>query len=125
MRRTAAPTVADLLQLARVHRRGRRRLRLDADQFQKDTGISVSYTADVNDNNEFFAKVNNQLGSCSSTKRDLFVLTDWMAARMIQVGWIQKLDAAKVPNLHANIIDSLKSTGWDPTATTPHRGRAA
>ena len=82
-------------------------------QFERDTGIKVQYTADVNDNNEFFAKVSNQLGSCSSSKRDLFALTDWMAARMIQVGWIQPLDAAKVPNLHANIIDSLKSPEWD------------
>ena len=83
-------------------------------QFQRDTGIKVRYTADVNDNNEFFAKVSNQLGSCSSSKRDLFALTDWMAARMIQVGWIQKIDASKVPNLHANIIDSLKAPEWDP-----------
>ncbi|WP_456697306.1 ABC transporter substrate-binding protein [Aeromicrobium sp. P5_D10] len=83
-------------------------------QFQEDTGIDVRYTADVNDNNEFFAKVSNQLGSCSSSKRDIFVLTDWMAARVIQVGWIQKLDAAKVPNLHANIIDSLAKPDWDP-----------
>lgn len=83
-------------------------------QFEKDTGIKVSYTADVNGNPDFFAKVKNQLGTCSSSKRDLFALTDWMAAKMIQVGWIQKLDAAKVPNLHANIIDSLKSPNWDP-----------
>ena len=83
-------------------------------QFERDTGIDVQYTADVNDNNEFFAKVSNQLGSCSSSKRDMFMLTDWMAARMIQVGWIQKLDAAKVPNLHANIIDSLAAPDWDP-----------
>jgi spermidine/putrescine transport system substrate-binding protein len=83
-------------------------------QFEKDTGIKVQYTADINDNNEFFAKVSNQLGSCSSSKRDLFALTDWMAARMIQVGWIQPLDAANVPNLHANIIDSLKAPEWDP-----------
>lgn len=83
-------------------------------QFEKDTGITVRYTADVNDNNEFFAKVKNQLGSGTSTKRDLFALTDWMAARMIQVGWIQKLDASKVPNLHANIIDSLAKPEWDP-----------
>ena len=52
-------------------------------------------------------------GILQPSKRDLFALTDWMAARMIQVGWIQKLDASKVPNLHANIIDSLKSPGWD------------
>ena len=34
--------------------------------FEKATGIKVAYTADVNDNNEFFAKVQNQLGSCTS-----------------------------------------------------------
>ncbi|MFI5428083.1 spermidine/putrescine ABC transporter substrate-binding protein [Aeromicrobium sp. UC242_57] len=83
-------------------------------QFEKDTGIDVQYTADINDNSEFFAKVSNQLGSCSSSKRDLFALTDWMAARMIQVGWIQPLDPANVPNLHANIIDSLAKPEWDP-----------
>jgi len=83
-------------------------------QFERDTGIEVRYTADVNDNNEFFAKVKNQLGSGTSSKRDLFALTDWMAARMIQVGWIQKLDTTKTPNLQANIIDSLKSPEWDP-----------
>lgn len=81
--------------------------------FEKETGISVSYTADVNDNSEFFAKVANQLGGCQSSKRDMFALTDWMAARMIQVGWIQKLDASKVPNLHNNLIDSLANVGWD------------
>ncbi|GAB4010812.1 polyamine ABC transporter substrate-binding protein [Nocardioides ultimimeridianus] len=81
--------------------------------FTEKYGITVDYTADVNDNNEFFAKVVNQLGACQSTKRDMFVLTDWMAARMIQMGWIQKLDASKVPNLHNNLIDTLK-VDWDP-----------
>ncbi len=82
-------------------------------QFEKTTGIKVAYTADVNDNNEFFAKVKNQLGSCSSSKRDMFMLTDWMASRMIQSGWIQKLDASKVPNLHTNLIDGLANVSWD------------
>jgi spermidine/putrescine transport system substrate-binding protein len=82
--------------------------------FEERTGIRVSYTADVNDNNEFFAKVKNQLGACESTKRDMFMLTDWMAARMIQMGWIQKLDKAKVPNLDKNLISSLRGVGWDP-----------
>jgi spermidine/putrescine transport system substrate-binding protein len=82
--------------------------------FSERTGIDVSYTADVNDNDEFFAKVKNQLGACESTKRDMFMLTDWMAARMIQMGWIQKLDKAKVPNLDKNLISSLRGVGWDP-----------
>src|SRR5215203_3957237 len=81
--------------------------------FEKATGIKVDYTADVNDNDEFYAKVQNQLSACTSTKRDMFMLTDWMAAKMIQSGWIQKLDASNVPNLHANIIDGLANVGWD------------
>lgn len=85
--------------------------------FEKETGISVSYTADVNDNNEFFAKVVNQLGACEPVNRDMFMLTDWAAARMIQLGWIQPMDAAKVPNLHKNLISSLQNLAWDPDRT--------
>ena len=51
--------------------------------FEARTGISVSYTDDVSDNAEFFAKVRNQLGDCQPIGRDLMVLTDWMAAKMI------------------------------------------
>jgi spermidine/putrescine transport system substrate-binding protein len=82
--------------------------------FQKRYGIDVNYVADVNDNNEFFAKVKNQLGACQSTGRDMFMLTDWMAARMIGMGWIQKLDKSKVPNVDKNLISSLRGVGWDP-----------
>lgn len=82
--------------------------------FANQNGIDVQYTEDVNDNNEFFAKVANQLGACQTTKRDMFMLTDWMAARMIQMGWIQPLNKANVPNLDANLISSLQGVGWDP-----------
>lgn len=82
--------------------------------FKKETGLSVDYVADVNDNIEFFAKVVNQLGACQPTKRDIITLTDWMAARMIQMGWIQKFDKANVPNLDKNLISSLQGVGWDP-----------
>ena len=82
--------------------------------FEQQTGISVDYTDDVNDNNEFYAKVKNQLAACEPIKRDMMVLTDWMAARMIGLGWIQPLDASKVPNLHKNLIPRLRNKPWDP-----------
>jgi spermidine/putrescine transport system substrate-binding protein len=85
--------------------------------FEQQTGISVQYNDDVNDNNEFYAKVKNQLGSCQPVKRDIMVLTDWMAARMIGLGWIQPLDASKVPNLHKNLIPRLQNKPWDPKET--------
>jgi spermidine/putrescine transport system substrate-binding protein len=84
------------------------------EKFQDETGITVQYDTDVNDNEQFFAKVSPQLSDCQSTGRDVFVLTDWMAARMIDLGWIQTLDHSKMPNVDANLIPFLKSPSWDP-----------
>ncbi len=84
------------------------------DGFESETGIQVTYNTDVNDNNQFFAKVRNQLGACEPTGRDIIVLTDWMAARMIGLGWIQELDMSAMPNVEANLTDSLREPSWDP-----------
>ena len=85
------------------------------EKFQKETGITVDYrNGDVNDNETFFAKVSPQLQDCRSTGRDAFVVTDYMAARMIDLGWIQKLDKENMPNVEANLIEFLKSPDWDP-----------
>ncbi|GIJ33051.1 polyamine ABC transporter substrate-binding protein [Micromonospora sediminimaris] len=83
------------------------------DGFVSRTGIQVTYTEDINDNNEFFGKVQNQLAACQSTGRDIMVLTDWMAARMIRLGWIQKLDRSKLPNVEANLLPSLRNRPFD------------
>ena len=83
-------------------------------KFEQHFGVKVNYRTDINDNIAFFPKVVNQLGSCTPTGRDMFVLTDWMAARMVQMGWIQPMDPARVPNLHKNIISSLRAPDWDP-----------
>ncbi len=82
--------------------------------FMSDTGIEVDYVDDVNDNADFFAKVRNQLGACESTGRDMFTLTDWMAAKMINLGWLQELDKANLPAVEANLLESLRSPSWDP-----------
>ena len=82
--------------------------------FQDRTGVTVDYTDDVNDNNDFYAKVKNQLGACTPINRDIMILTDWMAARMIDLNWIQKLDVSAIPNVTANIIDPLRDRPWDP-----------
>jgi spermidine/putrescine transport system substrate-binding protein len=83
-------------------------------RFQDETGITVTYNVDINDNAEFYAKVRNQLGACEPIDRDLMMLTDWMAARMINLGWIQPLNAEAIPNVHANVIDPLRGIAWDP-----------
>ncbi|MEU1642602.1 spermidine/putrescine ABC transporter substrate-binding protein [Micromonospora zamorensis] len=83
------------------------------DEFVRKTGITVTYTEDINDNNEFFGKVQHQLAACQSTDRDIIVLSDWMAARMSRLGWIQKLDPANIPNVRANLLPSLLDRSFD------------
>ena len=84
------------------------------DAFVKQSGIDVSYTEDINDNNEFYAKVRTQLEQGQSIDRDLVVLTDWMAALWIESGYAQKLDKSIMPNASANVIDKLQNVSFDP-----------
>jgi spermidine/putrescine transport system substrate-binding protein len=81
--------------------------------FEQHSGIKVNYTEDVNDNAEFFGKVRNQLAACQSTERDMFILTDYMAARMVGFGWLQELDKKNLPTVQANLLDNLRSPAWD------------
>jgi spermidine/putrescine transport system substrate-binding protein len=83
------------------------------DAFVADSGIQVTYNEDINDNNEFFGKIQNQLSGCQSIERDIIVLTDWMAARVIRLGWMQKLDRAKLPNVEKNLLQTLRGRSWD------------
>jgi len=81
--------------------------------FMQATGITVNYTEDVNDNNEFYAKVRAQLESGQSIDRDIVVLTDWMAALWINSGYAAKLDKAMIPNA-ANLDPAYLGVGFDP-----------
>ncbi|MFD1658416.1 PotD/PotF family extracellular solute-binding protein [Streptomyces caeni] len=82
--------------------------------FTKRTGIRVKYTEDINDNDEFFGKIKPQLAAGQDTGRDLIVLTDWLAARVIRLGWAQKLDPANLPHAYANLSPQFRSPDWDP-----------
>ncbi|MFE2635692.1 PotD/PotF family extracellular solute-binding protein [Streptomyces scopuliridis] len=82
--------------------------------FTNRTGISVKYTADINDNVEFFGKIQPQLAAGQDTGRDLICVTDWLAARMIRLGYAQKLDPSQLPHAFANLSDQFRSPDWDP-----------
>ncbi|KOT34361.1 ABC transporter substrate-binding protein [Streptomyces caelestis] len=95
-----------------VNDSGRRHPTLEA--FTRRTGIKVTYTEDINDNSEFFGKVKPQLAAGQDTGRDLIVLTDWLAARLIRLGWVQKLDPARLPHAFAHLSPQFRSPDWDP-----------
>jgi spermidine/putrescine transport system substrate-binding protein len=83
------------------------------DAFTKATGIKVNYTEDYLDNDEFYAKVRPLLQGGKDTGRDVWCSTDWMVARLIRQGYVQKLDLANIPN-SANLEDSLRNVEFDP-----------
>ncbi len=84
------------------------------DEFRRRTGISVKYTEDINDNVEFFGKIQAQLAAGQDTGRDLIVVTDWLAGRMIRLGWAQRLDTARLPHAYANLSAQFRDPDWDP-----------
>lgn len=86
-------------------------------KFTRQTGIKVTYTEDINDNNEYFAKIRPNLSKNRSIGRDGFVLTDWMASRLInEVRWVQPLVESRIPN-KANLRAALRSPGFDRDRT--------
>ncbi|MBM7441697.1 spermidine/putrescine ABC transporter substrate-binding protein [Streptomyces sp. HB132] len=84
------------------------------DAFTRRTGIKVKYTEDINDNVEFFGKIKPQLAAGQDTGRDLIIVTDWLAARIIRLGWAQKLDPANLPHAFANLSPQFRTPDWDP-----------
>ena len=86
------------------------------DAFTASTGIAVDYKVDINDNNEYFATVRDQLRLGQDIGADVITLTDWMAGRLINLGYVQELDAANIPN-RANLVPDLEGVGFDPGRT--------
>lgn len=82
------------------------------EEFTKETGITVKYLEDYNDNDEFYGKVQGQLKLKKDIGYDLICPTDWMAARYIRLGYAQKLDKANIPNAK-NILPALASVPYD------------
>lgn len=84
------------------------------ENFTAEFGTVVNYSEVINDNNEFFGTIRAPLEAGQDTGWDLMVLTDWMAARIVRLGWAEKLDLANVPNYVANLEDAYKAPDFDP-----------
>jgi spermidine/putrescine transport system substrate-binding protein len=82
--------------------------------FEKATGISVKYQEDVNDNSEFFGKMQPLLDQGESGGRDIMVVTDWMANKMHNLGYLQDFDQEAVKPAMDNLVPSLQSPSFDP-----------
>ncbi len=83
------------------------------DLFTEATGVKVNYLEDINSNEEFFGEIQAPLANGQSIDRDIIVPTAWLAARLLDLGYLQKLDKSAIPNM-VNLEDTLASPPWDP-----------
>ena len=83
-------------------------------EFEGETGVSVDYIEDVNDNNSFFGKLQPQLEQGESGGRSIFVVTDWMAKQMYDLGYLQEIDPNDLPTVFETMVPSLRDPSFDP-----------
>src|SRR4051794_39781028 len=76
-------------------------------------GAHVKYVEEINDLDEFFGKVRQQLQRGETLNRDIVVLTDWMAARWVRGQWVEPIDKRNIPNAK-NLQPNLQHPNWDP-----------
>jgi spermidine/putrescine transport system substrate-binding protein len=87
-------------------------------KFTQQTNIKVNYYEDINDNAEYFAKVQGPLSQGNSIDRDIFVFTDnsRFPGLLVSQGWVEELDKELIPNI-TNLVDAQASPPFDPDRT--------
>jgi spermidine/putrescine transport system substrate-binding protein len=83
------------------------------ERFQAESGITVNYMVDYDDNNTYFAKVRDQLALGDDIGADLVCPTEWMVSRWVNLGFVQEFNEANMPN-KANLVETLQNPDFDP-----------
>lgn len=81
------------------------------DAFEKQTGIRVEYLEVINDNNDWYTKVDPSLVKGVDTGYDIMIVSDYMVAKYRTYDYIQELDLANIPN-HSRLLPQVLH---DPT----------
>jgi spermidine/putrescine transport system substrate-binding protein len=88
------------------------------DEFTQKTGIKVEYFEDINDNAQYFGKIQGPLSQGRGIDRDIIVMTDnsRFPGLLIDKGWVEELDKTLIPNI-TNLVDAQSSPPFDPDRT--------
>jgi spermidine/putrescine transport system substrate-binding protein len=85
------------------------------DQFTQETGIKVTYSEPILDNNSFFAKVAPMLQQGQSIGHDIIVVTNGIFLTDYQLKhWLTELDLTKLPNFTQNAAPRVQARAFDP-----------
>ncbi len=93
-------------------------------RFMQQTGITVEYMMEIDDNDTWYAKVKDQLALGTDPGFDVACPTNWLVNRMIGLGYLQTLDNANMPNKVANLAPAYLGDANDPerTLSVPYQG---
>ena len=84
-------------------------------EFIQDSGIDVTYRADINSNEEFYAAIRPALESGQDTGHDIIVITNGQElTEMMALGYLIELDPSRRPNFDANVGAAFKDPAFDP-----------
>jgi spermidine/putrescine transport system substrate-binding protein len=83
------------------------------DDFKAAVGTTVNYKEVIDENEGFVSSISNQIVAGLDPGWDIITVTDWMVARLVRLGWLEKFDLANMPNFVANVRDVYKATDWD------------
>ena len=84
-------------------------------QFEKETGIKVTYTEPILDNDSFFAKAAPELLLGKSIGYDIIVVTNGIyLTRYMGQNWLTELDLTKLPNFTQYAAPRVQARGFDP-----------
>jgi spermidine/putrescine transport system substrate-binding protein len=93
-------------------------------EYEAKTGVDVNYIEDVNSNTQFFGKMQPLLQQGESGGRSIFVVTDWMAKQMHDLGYLQELNHDDLPTVFQHLAPQFASQDADPDRkfTIPWQG---
>ena len=83
------------------------------EKFSTATGVAVTYSNAVSDDNVYYSKVKNQLKMGQDIGSDASVLSDWMAARWIRLGYVQEIQRERITNFE-NVRLQFQDASYDP-----------
>lgn len=83
-------------------------------EFDKKYNVTTKYIEDVNDNDDFFGKMQPLLAEGKSGGRSVMVVSGWMAEKMHGLGYLQDIAEDALPNVRKNLVPTLADEGIDP-----------
>ncbi len=82
-------------------------------RFEEQSGIKVEYKVEIDDNNSYYGKVKDQLALGQDIGADVACPTEWLVARLVNLGYVQTFDEANIPN-KANLAPAYLGNSFDP-----------